>query len=149
MNILKIAGLAVLLAASTSGWGQTYYKWIDEEGTTHFTPTPPPEGDYETVDTTTSVVTRSAPAAPAADAEADEADPASEVRMPREGEPDPAEIAARCAQAEENLYWLQNRRRIQVERDDGSTEMVEGDDREAMIAETQAFIDEWCSGDDG
>ena len=146
MNILKIAGLAVLLVASTSGWGQTYYKWTDDEGTTHFTATPPTDRDYETVNTSINVVSRPAPApATTDDAEEQGGEAGDEAQMPREGEPDPEEIAARCTQAQENMYWLQNRRRIEVERADGTVEFVEGEAREAMIAETQAFLDEWCS----
>ncbi|NKI35045.1 DUF4124 domain-containing protein [Wenzhouxiangella sp. XN79A] len=150
MNILKIAGLALLLAAATSGWGQTYYKWTDDEGTTHFTASPPPDRPYETVDTSISVITPSS--APAADADADarsEAEDAGdeagdEAQMPRRAEPDPEVVAARCTQARENLFWLENRRRIEVERADGTVEVVEGEAREAQIAETRAFLEEWC-----
>ncbi len=145
MNILKIAGLALLLAASTSGWGQTYFKWTDDEGTTHFTASPPPDRPYETVNTSISVVTPSAPSASREDAEGEaEGAPTEEAAMPRRGEPDPEVVAARCTQARENLYWLENRRRIEVERSDGTVEIVEGEAREAQIAETRAFIEEWC-----
>ena len=149
MNILKIAGLALLLAASTSGWGQTYYKWTDDEGTTHFTASPPSDRPYETVNTSISVVTPSPPADADADADAENADEqaAGEADMPRRGEPDPEVVAARCAQARENLYWLENRRRIEVERADGTIELVEGEAREAQMAETRAFIEEWCQDD--
>lgn len=147
MNILKIAGLAALLVASTSGWGQTYYKWTDDEGTTHFTSAPPQDRDYETVRTSANVVSRPAPAAPESDQDEEETGMEDEAQMPRQGEPDPEVVEARCVQARENLYWLQNRRRIEVERSDGTIEFVEGEDREAMIAETQSFLDEWCSDD--
>lgn len=150
MNILKIAGLAALLVAWTSGWGQTYYKWTDDEGTTHFTSAPPQDRDYETVRTSVNVISRPAPSAEET-SDRDNAEEQNgmdeEVQMPREREPDPEQVEARCAQAQENLFWLQNRRRIEVERSDGTVEFVEGEAREAMIAETQSFIDEWCSED--
>ncbi|MBY6205913.1 DUF4124 domain-containing protein [Halomonas denitrificans] len=144
MNILKIAGLALVLAASTSGWGQTFYKWTDDEGTTHFTASPPDDRDYETVNTSISVVSRVGGSTAPEPAPEDEEEAADEAQMPRQGEPDPEQVAARCTQARENMFWLQNRRRIEVERADGTIEYVEGEDREAMIAETQAFIDQWC-----
>jgi hypothetical protein len=145
MNILKIAGLALLLAASTSGWGQTYYKWTDDEGTTHFTASPPTDRPYETVNTSISVVTPSTPASAEADSDEDaEGAAGDDAQMPRRGEPDPEVVAERCAQARENLYWLENRRRIEIERADGTIELVEGEAREAQIAETRAFIEEWC-----
>lgn len=144
MNILKIAGLAALLAASTSGWGETYYKWTDEQGTTHFTASPPLDRPYTTVDTSIRL-NSPPPAATARTAEEpeDEATTA-ESDMPRRAEPDPAVVEARCTQARENLYWLENRRRIEIERPDGTIEMIEGEAREAQIAETRAFLDEWC-----
>lgn len=146
MNILKIAGLALLLAASASGWGQTFYKWTDDGGTTHFTASPPPDRPYETVNTAISVVTPTSNAGSNdAESEADPTEAEDDVQMPRRGEPDPAVVEARCTQAEENLYWLENRRRIEVERADGTVEMVEGEAREAQIAETRAFIEEWCN----
>ena len=148
MNILKIAGLAVLLVASTSGWGQTYYKWTDDEGTTHFTSSPPQDRDYETVNTAINVISRASTPAPAAEQDqGEEGEMEEEAQMPRQAEPDPEVVEARCVQARENMYWLQNRRRIEVERADGSIEFVEGEAREAMIAETQAFLDEYCSDD--
>ncbi len=149
MNILKIAGLALVLAASTSGWGQTFYKWTDDEGTTHFTASPPADRDYETVNTSISVVSRVAGSTATEPPAEDEDEASDEAQMPRQGQPDPEQVTARCVQARENMFWLQNRRRIEVERADGTIEYVEGEDREAMIAETQAFIDEWCDDQDG
>lgn len=146
MNILKVAGLAALLAASTSGWGETYYKWTDEQGTTHFTASPPLDRPYTTVNTTNRLNARPAAAADRAeDSEgADAEDRSTDDDMPRRADPDPAVVEARCTQARENLYWLENRRRIEIERPDGTVEMIEGDAREAQIAETRAFLAEWC-----
>lgn len=145
MNILKIVGLAALLAASANGWGETYYKWTDDEGTTHFTASPPLDRPYTTVNTSIRVTTP--PPSTERETGADEEAMTAEPDLPRRAEPDPAVVEARCTQARENLYWLENRRRIEIERADGSVEVVEGEAREAQIAETRAFLAEWCNGD--
>lgn len=146
MNILKIAGLAALLAASTTGWGETYYKWTDDQGTTHFTASPPLDRPYTTVNTTNRINARPPATASSAEASGDAGaeEMPSEDDMPRRADPDPAVVDARCTQARENLFWLENRRRIEIERPDGTVEMIEGEAREAQIAETRAFIAEWC-----
>ena len=138
-----IAAIVAALMLSTSVLAQTYFKWVDDEGTVHFTAEPPQDRAFERIDTSGNVIGRSAPTN-TSPAEAEGATAEGEVVMPREGQPDSEEIAARCAQARENMFWLENRRRIAVERDDGTEDFVEGDDRISMIEETQAFLDEWC-----
>ena len=35
--------LATLMLVSTTNFAQDYYKWVDSQGTTHYTKTPPPK----------------------------------------------------------------------------------------------------------
>lgn len=144
MNLIKLALVALLMTGSAQAWAQTYYKWTDDNGTVHFTADPPEDRAYEAIDTAGNVIARRDSSDAEADSDTAEQDGDNEVQMPREAEPDPELIAARCTQARENMYWLENRRRITVDRADGTEEFVEGDDRLRMIEETQAFIDEWC-----
>lgn len=133
--------LCVLLAATPVA-AQTYYKWTDDNGTVHFTAEPPPDREYETVDTY-GQVTGSSPAP-------DDAPPPTggeeqpESGTPREAAPDPEAVAARCQEARENLFWLQSNRRIIVENDDGSEDFIDADEQQRLIEENQALIDEWC-----
>ncbi|MEM7053901.1 MAG: DUF4124 domain-containing protein [Pseudomonadota bacterium] len=145
-TLLWTAMLLVALMLSASADAQTYFKWTDDQGTVHFTAEPPQDRAYERIDTSGNVIGHSdAEAVNPNDSNSDQRQNDA-VQMPRQGEPDPEEVAARCAQARENLFWLENRRRIAVENPDGTEELVEGDARIEMVGETQAFIDEWCQG---
>lgn len=142
-TIFCIAALLAMLMLTTSAMAQTYFKWVDDEGTVHFTAEPPQDRAYERIDTSGNVIGSSTPVTTdPTGAEDDMAEDAT--AMPREGQVDSEELATRCAQARENMFWLENRRRIAVERHDGTEDFVEGDDRIRMIEETQAFLDEWC-----
>ncbi|MEM1080788.1 MAG: DUF4124 domain-containing protein [Pseudomonadota bacterium] len=137
--LLMMCGLMVSTAEA-----QTYFKWVDEDGTTHFTAEPPADRPFERIDTTGNVIGTSDDLSFENVGDEDVDMPSEASLMPREGEPDPEALAASCAQARENMFWLQNRRRIAVENPDGSEDFVEGDDRTAMIDQTQAYLDEWC-----
>jgi len=133
--------LCGLLAAAPVA-AKTYYKWTDDLGTVHFSAEPPNDREYETVNTSgrlTSIPRRQSEA-PAESAQ----DAAEEVQMPREAAPDPEVVTARCEQARENLFWLQSKRRIVLENDDGSETFVEADEQQRLIEENEALIDEWC-----
>ncbi len=143
--LFVLVSLLLLVAAASSAQAQTFFKWVDDQGTVHFTAEPPQDRAFERVDTTGNVIGTSSDMT-FENNDDEPVEQTDESLMPREGEPDPEEVAARCEQARENLFWLQNRRRIAVEKPDGSEEFVQGDDRITMMEETQAFIDEWCQG---
>lgn len=134
--------LCALLAAAPAA-ARTYYKWTDDNGTVHFTAEPPNDRDYETI-STSGQVTGSSAAQPV-DATPPAQETAEDVQMPRQAAPDPELVAARCEQARENLFWLQSKRRIVVENDDGSETFIDAEEQQRMIEENQALIDEWCS----
>jgi hypothetical protein len=136
---------ALLVAVTGPATAQTYYKWTDDAGTVHVTEQPPANRDYETVDIDTGRL-GNADVAAATETPADDASGAR-AAMPRRAEPDPEELAARCEQARANLFWLQSKQRIRVEGDDGSQRYIDQEERQQMIDEAQALIDEWCSDD--
>lgn len=43
-TILYTASTAAILLCSSQNYAQQYYKWIDANGSTHYTTTPPPKG---------------------------------------------------------------------------------------------------------
>ena len=134
---------ALLVAAPAAA--RTYYKWTDDNGTVHFTAEPPNDRDDETISTSGQVTGSSATQTPAEAPQAQES--AEDVQMPRQAAPDPELVAARCAQARENLVWLQSNRRIIIENDDGSETFIDADEQQRLIEENQALIDEWCQDD--
>lgn len=135
----------VLLAWASPSEAQTYYKWTDDSGTVHFTAEPPQDRDFESIDTRGNVIasTRRDPAS-----EAEAANDEAEPQMPREGEPDPEMIEARCTQARENLFWLESQRRIIVEDDQGNDRFIDPEEQQRLIEENRALIAQWCNGED-
>lgn len=142
---MLILMFCALLVAGSAAAG-TFYKWTDENGTVHFTSEPPNGRDYETVSIGDQVSgpsrTQSEPDPAQTRATADD------VQMPRQAGPAPEVIAARCKQARENLFWLQSKRRIIVENDDGSETFIDAEEQQRLIEENEALIDEWCDNDE-
>lgn len=141
---LLVLFLCALLAAAPAT-AKTYYKWTDDNGTVHFTAEPPNDRDYETINTSGQVTGSSRTEAEPPEAQTGQS--AEDVQMPRQAAPDPEAVAARCAQARENLFWLQSKRRIVVENDDGSETFIDAEEQQRLIEESQALIDEWCQDD--
>jgi len=137
----------LLLAGIDSAHGQTYYKWTDDNGTVHFTAEPPPDRDYESIDTSGNVVSTTR-LEPLGDEASAPAQPEPDSRAPREGQPDPALVEARCTEARENLFWLQSNRRIVIEDDQGNDRFIDADEQQDLIEENRALLEEWCDGED-
>lgn len=138
--VVRVVLLALAAAFCLPLAAQTYYKWVDDQGTVHYSAEPPDDRAYDEVDTQGQVIASRelAPPAPAEPA------PAERVEMPREAPPDPQLVAARCRQAQENLFWLQNKRRVILEKDDGSQEFLDEEQQQRMIEENRAMMEQWC-----
>ncbi|MEN1727005.1 MAG: DUF4124 domain-containing protein [Pseudomonadota bacterium] len=125
------------------------YKWVDENGVTHFSARPPEGVEYERISTEGDRRERVAPRTVGDEdmdddtaAEGDDLLPTlSEVEVTQ---PDPELVAERCEQARTNLGWLTQRVRISVENDEGEVERISEEERQRLISENQTFMDEWC-----
>jgi len=125
------------------------YKWVDENGVTQYTATPPPKGDFKTI---------KAPSKPAVDpAKAQgEFDKRLEAFNKRKEETDTAakeasELAAKnaeakknCEQAKKNLNLLQTKVRVRYTEKDGSTRYLTNDEREANLKRANDAIKSYC-----
>jgi hypothetical protein len=133
-----VIGLGALnpLSAQTI---RTIYTWTDQEGVTHFSAYPPQDHPYELVSTRpgrgrgdrsrqTPEMTGSPPPIPSMS----------------ESQPDPNIVAERCEQARSNLDLLSQDRPAVLQSDDGDPQPLDETQRQEMIEETEAFIEEWC-----
>ncbi len=136
--------LSLLLAQAAAD--SPIYRWVDENGVTHFAAQPPGDGrSYETIGEVRSRGT----AAPAATVElAEDADEARgelpELPTITLSQPDPAVVAERCNQARDNLRHLSSDAPILLQSEGGGEEPLSDERRREVIAETRAFIAEWC-----
>lgn len=139
---------AILLAASGSA-GAKMYKWVDEDGVTQYTQTPPPKGDYKPV--------KPPPPPPSSAAQSkkdlDKRGEEFEKRREEKAEADKkaakdAKIEQRnksnCATARANLEKLKTGRRLRSKEKDGSIKYVTEDDRTARIEKAQEQIKKFC-----
>jgi hypothetical protein len=140
-----LLALAAMLADPAAA--KTFYKWVDDNGTTHFTAEPPNDRDYDVVSTTGQRLGNRAfePANPSSREAPPEPEPGPQ--LPREAELSSDErerLQAQCEQARQNLQVLQTRSRIVVEEDDGTQRVAGEDERQRLIDEAQALIREYC-----
>jgi len=142
-----VRGLVVLASifACLPLAAQTYYKWVDDQGTVHYTADPPANRTYAEVDTQGQVIATREVAPPANSPDSTEPE---QVQMPRQAPPDPELVAARCRQAQENLFWLQNKRRVILEKDDGSQQFLNEEEQQQMVEESRALMEQWCENVD-
>lgn len=144
--IVAVLTLTCLLA--TPVWAETLYKWVDADGVTHFTREPPENIEYEEITTAAGRLGKRSPSPPPSG----DVDPGAEstpTTLPQdradEEEPDPDDLAGQCERARENVYWLTESDRVEVQdQSSGETRWVSGEDRIQLRDETQTFIDENC-----
>ncbi len=147
--------LAAFVLAAAFGLGaeranaqEEIYKWVDADGVTHFSARPPEGIEYQSINTHTEAVRNMSPQTVGETEELGD-DPQESTVLPELPEvdvqqPDPELVAERCQQARENLMWMTQRVRINRENDAGEVERISEEERQRLIGETQAFIDEWC-----
>jgi len=124
------------------------YKWVDETGVTHFSARPPEGVEYQRITTRNNVVSTVAPrtVGETENVDSDDSDGSAVPELPEVNrqQPDPELVAERCDEARTNLSLITQRVQINRENEQGEIERMDEDERQSMIAETQAFIDEWC-----
>lgn len=144
--------LLTLALSTTPAWAEKFYKWVDEEGVTHYSIHAPVNAEAETLKIETPK--------PAEDEEADS--PTSEgpedETVSEDGntsdkaELSPEELAkirreekANCDKAQKNLYTLKNRTRIVApDEESGGKRYLSDDERAQWIADSKKVVDEFC-----
>lgn len=137
--------LGLLLGAPS---GAEVYKWVDQNGVTHYGQNPPPDTPSE------QITTPSAPAAktPGSGAPETGTTEASSGTAPGDGEQQtaqptetvpPEKLAETCAQVRQTLDTLRNRNRVLVKEGDGYAVMPP-DAREKKIQELEQWVAENC-----
>lgn len=120
------------------------YKWVDAQGVTHFTATPPASGQANVVPPA-----KQPPAPPAVSAPADSAAGESQsqeeidARVRQEVAAQEKQRADYCLQLRTNLAQLRNNPRLRMEVD-GEMRRLGEDERQSKISETEQAIAESC-----
>lgn len=117
------------------------YKWTDENGTVHFTSTPPPGSQAE------RVKLRKAPPAPPTETTSTSA-PQGELYAESE-EPDNSEIEEenrriQCQKGRNMIAQIEPRPRVFRVEDDGSRTYLLDEEREDLLTEARDLVAEHC-----
>ena len=140
--------LGTLLIAVSLSAHAAFYKWVDANGVTQYSQSPPPSGHYQEM--------RSSP--PAAETEAEQQptensppaqDPAADpaAATPPDHQQQRQQQAARaqnCQLAKQRLSQLENHPRIRYTAVDGSVRVMSEAEKQAKLMETRKMMDEMC-----
>ena len=143
MRRILLLAMALLLAPLASA---QVYRWVDGNGTVHFSQTPPPAGvKYQIMhlssDTGTVAGVAPAPAGGVAPGGNGAGAPAQPPPMANT----PANRTELCKQLQQNLTLLNSSEALNVAGPDGKPKALEGKAREVQKATTQAQIKQYCS----
>lgn len=142
------ASFATLLCLTTPAMAKLY-KWVDENGVTQYTQTPPPKGDFSSV---------KPPPKPAIDPQKAQSDLEKRLdafkgrrddinKDKAEANKEAADKAAKaekCQQARKNLAFMQSHPRVREKDKDGKVTLLGEDKRQERIKQANDAIKEYC-----
>ena len=137
--IVSLAGM--LLCAAPLLVHAEIYQWIDAQGVTHYSGTPPSGHPYtEFASPEDDGIQMSSPGAQSAS----DATPAKGTTSAKSKQiPD---LKQRCEIAQKDIQTLRSPRRIRVVKANGSIEWLNDSQRAAHLKQAQAFYNHFCSG---
>lgn len=134
---------SLLLALSATAMAGQVYKWVDENGNTHFG-AQPPEGREATTINTNVPQPKPAPMKPAAaPAEEDTEQAEADKKVKKDVAKAEAELKEYCEQTRSNLAQLKNNPRLKTH-DGNEVKRMTEEERQAKIAEAEKNISEDC-----
>lgn len=143
--ISAIAGVALSLCGTA--YASQYYKWVDKQGVTHYSATPPAKGKGKPVKIHTgtgmTVAAEKTPAAPEANTSA-----AKEPKVDTNALADKLNEEARiklCEDSRKNYKILMQNARIRMVQEDGETRVIGEEERQQQIKNAEKTIKETCS----
>jgi len=120
------------------------YKWVDDDGVTHYSQHPPPDREAKVIEP--NVALPSDAEASNGKAGANDSEGGRETAADETGGDEPGDMEAYCTQLRDQLQILNSSRDVQVQNDDGTLTPLEGDARAARRADVAARISQNCSG---
>ena len=138
--------LALLTLAPLPNASAAAYKWVDQNGETHYSQMPPPDANVQVIKTPRSSSTPGTAQQPAATSkQPDTGKPAGDQTPQAKAKVEDAQIRAEnCATARRNLEMLQTKSRVNVKDQNGLYHRLTEEERQAQIKDAQQQIDEFC-----
>lgn len=137
---LLLAVAALLSMAPAAGMAEVY-KWVDDDGVTHYSQQPPP-GGTPTVITPTADAPSSAENGPEADA-AEQDDGSADTE---DGDGEQETIADFCEELREREKVLEGDRPIRMKAEDGTLTDLDDEGRAQRLERVQSQLQDHCQG---
>lgn len=139
--LFVLIALAVGLGAAEAA---RTYKWVDDDGVTHYSQYPPPDGEAEIIDP--SIGLPSGSGSDSGNATTDGPETGNETaESGGDADESPQDMEAYCNQLRRQEQMLAGDGAVSMRRDDGSLEPLSGDARAERRAEIQTRIEMHCS----
>lgn len=146
----KLLLLTSLLLISTILSAGKFYKWVDENGVTHYTAEPPKKGEGKVVNT--GAQKSSSKAAGEKKLKDLKDSEAANKQKQEEKEQFEKELATakkekedNCKQAKQNKIQLTIKNRVRMTMEDGSVKILSQEEKQAQLKKADEAIDEWCN----
>lgn len=137
---------AALLSTNPAAAAGKFYKWVDDNGVTHYSEAPPAErGQAEEVRTWSSASSDQDAALERLEQRRSEVQKARERAAQEErAQSQPQQVATeRCEEHRKNLETLRNKPVVRAQDPDtGELRTLDAEQREAMIADTEAALEQ-------
>lgn len=152
IDALKIILVAICCVGSTQALAAKYYKWVDENGTTHYTANPPASGEGEVIKVKAGASSDKEEAlkrlqerrAKLQEQAAARANP--EVDPNAEAEKQNAEITKKnCEIYRKNLKTMQENARVRMLDDNGESRVIPEEERQTKMNKAKEYIQANCS----
>ncbi len=145
-KIIYLLGLSVVLVSSNVM--AKMYKWVDEEGNTHYSQSPPVEHSAEVIAPPPKVDTESAmkeiEKRREAFKKADE-DKAKSIEEQKKADEELALKEENCRLSKARLKSLQNSRKIRAVDDEGNIVRATEEEHKARIEHSMKNVEKWCN----
>ncbi|MDZ7830053.1 MAG: DUF4124 domain-containing protein [Halofilum sp. (in: g-proteobacteria)] len=137
--IVALVALPLLVPAAEAA---RTYKWVDEDGVTHYTQYPPPDKEAQVIEPDIGI-----PSDTGTGAGGDSGDDSGQQSADASGDQDgsgPKTMDEYCSQMREQLKLLNSGKPVRIKNEDGSLTSLEGDARAAKRADIATKINQNC-----
>lgn len=142
--IARTTALVIALVVAAPVAAAQVYKWVDEDGVTHYTQQPPPGGEAQVIDPNVAEPSAAAPAGGSGEDTAAAGDGSGESSG---DDGDSQSMAEFCNQLRDEAQLLASDRPVKVQSGDRVTDLT-GEARQQRLASTRSQIEQYC-GDQG
>jgi len=144
MRIPIIVAVPLLLGACAIAQAGDYYKWIDAQGTVHYSQTPPPDRASKSVYINDGAPTPPLPGMSSTPQTPEQKAKAQSQQAALQNANKDA-VSANCKSAQQNVANLQGRRMVVKGGDPDKVRALDPQQREQALADAQKQVKTYCS----